>query len=243
MEYKPVEGDELTVYTVLGMYGTTCQGKDAWMDEVVAHEHDYKETVTAPGCLTEGYTTHTCSICKASYVDGQTAALGHTTEEGTCERCGLTIGGDAPVVGTLATFDFGANGSASHNDGQDYGTSKSWTVGTYTLNLTGMYKVYGPARDAKGNSCIKLGTGSVAGKLNFTVPENVTEVVIYVAKYKTNNATVKINGTATVLTKASNNGEYDVITIDTTSTKTIAFEVSSGYRCMINTIVFNGTAN
>ena len=35
------------------------------------------------------------------------------------------------------------------------------------------------------------------------------------------------------------NGEYDVITIDTSSTKTITFAtVSSGYRVKINTIEF-----
>lgn len=243
MDYKPVEGDELTVYTVLGMYGTTAQGKDAWMDEVVAHEHDYKAVVTDPGCLTEGYTTHTCSICKDSYVDTKVEALGHTTDAGECERCGLTIGGDAPVVGTLAEFTFGANGSASHVDGNDYGSSKTFTSGTYTLALTGMSKVFGPAYDAKGNSCLKLGTSKVVGSFSFTVPENVTEVVIYVAGYKAATSTnIKINGTSYTVKDASDNGTYTAITIDTTTTKTITFE-SVTYRCMINTIVFNGTAN
>ena len=98
MEYKPVEGDELTVYTVLGMYNTTAQGKDAWMDEVVAHEHDYKAVVTAPTCTKVGYTTHTCSICDGYYKDAEVPALGHTTESGVCDNCGLTIGGDAAPV-------------------------------------------------------------------------------------------------------------------------------------------------
>ena len=243
MEYKPVEGDELTVYTVLGMYNTTAQGKDAWMDEVVAHEHDYKAVVTDAGCLTEGYTTHTCSICKDSYVDTKVEALGHTTDAGTCERCGAEIGGDAPVVGTLAEFTFGANGSAAHVDGNDYGTSKTFTSGTYTLALTGMSKVFGPAYDAKGNSCLKLGTSKVVGSFSFTVPENVTEVVIYVSGYKAATSTnIKINGTSYTVKDSSDKGAYTAITIDTTTTKTITF-ASVTYRCMINTIVFNGTAN
>ena len=246
MNYKPVEGDEVTVYTVLGMYGTTLQGKNAWLDEVVAHEHDYKETVTDPGCLTEGYTTHTCSICKASYVDGQTAALGHTTEEGTCERCGLTIGGDAPVIGTLAEFTFGANGSATHTDPTSkFSNGKSYTVNGYTLKFTSATNCYDGGRDAKGNSCMKMGTSSAVGSFTVTVPDNVTEVVIYVAQYKANTTKISVNGgAAQTITTASNNGAYTAITIDTSVNKTFTFAtVSGGVRCMIDTIVFNGTAN
>lgn len=241
MEYKPVEGDELTVYTVLGTYNSTPQGKDAWMDEVVAHEHNYVSVVTDPTCVAEGFTTHTCSICMISTVDTKVEALGHTTDNGVCGNCGLTIGGDAPVIGELAVFDFGANGSASHVDGNDLGTSKTYTSGTQTLALTGMYKVYGPAYDAKGNSCIKLGTSSTAGKFSFTVGEEVTEVVIYVAKYKSNTTKITVNGTSYTISGASNSGAYDAIVIDTTVNKTVNFAtVSGGVRCMINKIVFNG---
>ena len=241
MNYKPVEGDELTVYTVLGTYNSTAQGKDAWVDEVVAHEHDYKAVVTNPTCVAEGYTTHTCSICSGSYMDSNTEALGHTTEAGECERCGLTIGGSEPVIGTLATFDFGANGSATHADGNKYSAGQSWTAGAYTLKLTTATNVYGPARDAKGNSCIKMGTSSNTGSIAFTVGDDITEVVIYIAKYKSNTTKISVNGTSYTLTKNSNDGAYDVITIDTSVTKTVTLStVSGGVRCMINTIEFNG---
>ena len=243
MNYKPVEGDEVTVYGPLGAYNTTYQMKNAELDDVVAHEHDYTSVVTDPTCVAAGFTTHTCSICKDSYTDSEVAALGHTTESGECERCGLTIGGDAPVIGELARFDFGANGSAAHVDGNDLGTSKSYTAGSQTLSLTGMSKVYGPAYDAKGNSCIKLGTSSKTGSFSFTVGENVTEVVIYVAQYKANTTKVNVNGVDYTITTASNNGEYTAITIDTSVTKTVTFNtVSGGVRCMIDSIVFNGIA-
>ena len=244
MSYKPVEGDEVTVYTVLGMYSSTKQGKNAWLDEVVAHDHDYTASVTAPTCVAGGFTTYTCSICSGSYMAEETEALGHTTESGECERCGLTIGGAEPVIGVLATFDFGANGSASHNDGNTagIGSSKSYTSGSYTLAITNASKVYDGARDAKGNSCLKLGTSSVIGSFKFTVPEEVTEVVIYVAKYKSNTTKISINGAAAqTLTKNSNDGAYDVIVIDTSVNKTVSFAtVSGGVRCMINTIEFKG---
>ena len=239
MSYKPVEGDELTVYTVLGTYNSTAQGKNAWMDEVVAHEHNYTSVVKEATCTNDGYTTHTCTICNDSYTDTEVAALGHTTENGTCERCGNEIGGDAPVAKDPVTFEFGANGSAAHVDGNDLGTSKTYTEGSATLNLTGMSKVFGPAYDAKGNSCIKLGTSSKTGSFTFTVDDDVTSVVIYVAGYKAATSTnININGTQYNVKTASNNGEYTAIEIDTTTTKTITF-TSVTYRCMINSITYN----
>ena len=88
MSYKPVEGDELTVYTVLGFY-TEAQGKNAWMDEVVIHEeHDYDSVVIAPTCTKDGYTTHTCWMCGDETTDSVVAALGHNYVDGTCSVCG-----------------------------------------------------------------------------------------------------------------------------------------------------------
>ena len=180
---------------------------------------------------------HVCDVCDAPV----NADLHIDSGDGSCDYCGGEVD-----TGTTATkeveFTLGANGSASHADGNSK-TTYSETVDGYTLSITNGNKFYTGARDAKGNSCFKLGTGSAAGSFKFTVAGDVTEVKIYVAKYKANAATVKVNGTTTTLTKASNNGEYDVITIDTTITKTIEFAVSSGYRCMINTIAFTVPSN
>ena len=240
MSYKPVEGDELTVYTILGMYNTTAQGKDAWIDEVVAHEHKYVDVVTDPTCTNDGYTTHTCSICNGSVKDTEVEALGHTTEAGVCERCGQEIGGSAPVVKDSVTFEFGANGSATHYDNNTATASQSWTEGAATLKMSGGTKVYLGCRDAKGNSCLKFGTGSAAGSCTFTVDDDVTSVVIKIAKYKTNTAKLTINGASYTLTKNSNDGAYDEIVIATTATKTISITtVSGGYRCMLNSITYN----
>ena len=144
------------------------------------------------------------------------------------------------VIKTLATFNLGANGTASHYDGTSM-TTYSETNNGYTLSITGGKYMYTGARDAKGNSCIKFGTGNYAGSMTFTVESDVNYVVIYVAKYKTNAATVTINGTKTTLACASNNGEYDVVVINTTTTKTVSFEVSSGKRAMLNTIEFHSS--
>lgn len=139
---------------------------------------------------------------------------------------------------TQIEFALGTDGTASHADGSG-ATTYTEAVGEYTLSITGGTNMYTGARDAKGNGCIKLGTSSKAGSFSFTVPDDVTSVVIYVAAYKANTASITINnGTATALTSKSNDGAYDAITVDTTSTKTVNLAVSSGYRAMVNTITY-----
>ncbi len=67
-------------------------------EENPAHTHSYTETVTAPTCTTQGYTTHTCAECANSYKDNYTAAKGHNFIcSGTvetlikCDRCSTNI--------------------------------------------------------------------------------------------------------------------------------------------------------
>ncbi len=49
--------------------------------------HRYTAVVTAPTCLQEGITVHTCTRCGDSYEDDRTAALGHKYRSGLCTRC------------------------------------------------------------------------------------------------------------------------------------------------------------
>ncbi len=139
----------------------------------------------------------------------------------------------------LATYELGTDGDASHSDGST-ATTYTDTVNGYTLDVTNGTKFYTGARDAKGNSAFKLGTSSAAGSFSFTVGDDVNMVVIYVAGYKAKTATVTINDVETALTTLSDNGEYTAIEIDTTTNKTVSFAVTSGNRCMVNTIEFWG---
>ncbi len=75
-------------------------------DTVIPKSHQYEETVTAPTCMEQGYTTHTCRFCGDSYVDTYTEPLGHDwsawsystepscleggEESRSCSRCGET---------------------------------------------------------------------------------------------------------------------------------------------------------
>ena len=57
-------------------------------------DHHYGATVTAPGCLTQGFTTYTCPTCGDSFADAYTTALGHDYGEwdeeypASCEETG-----------------------------------------------------------------------------------------------------------------------------------------------------------
>ena len=85
-------------------------------NRATAHEHSYKDVVTAPTCTEKGYTTHTCA-CGDSYVDTYTDALGHAWDNGkvtkestetetgvktfTCTRCGETKTEVIPATGVV----------------------------------------------------------------------------------------------------------------------------------------------
>lgn len=137
-------------------------------------------------------------------------------------------------------FTFGDNGDASHADGSTIGTSKTFTENGSSLTLTDAYKVYSDARDAKGNSCLKLGISAEAGKFSFTVGAEVTKVYIKVAGYKSNSAKLTVNGTTHQISTHSNNGEYTVIEVDTSVQKTVSVSTANGgYRAMIDSITLS----
>ena len=185
-----------------------------------------------------------------AYVDSFKIASTESVEGKTFELSGIKNGEhinldgehihayvDQECVCGAVRFEFGENQN-SHSDGSE-ALEYTETVNNYTLTLKDMSGVYKSANDANGNSCLKIGTGSVTGTFTFTVPEEAKQVIIYVAKYKANASTVSVNGTEYELTKNSSDGEYDEIVIDTTETKTITLTtISSAKRCMVNSIVF-----
>lgn len=229
LEQKPVVGDTITVYGVLMLYNnSTKQMKNAWVT-IDAHEHSYSEATC------KKLATCACGATTGDYAD-------HTFESGLCTVCGAEdpdYQGEI-VLPTEYVCDFGANGTAKHNDGTKISdSSKTFDAGIRTITLTNIKTIYSDAFDAKGNSCLKLGTGSGVASFTLTVDDDVTEVVIYVAMYKDKNTSVIVNGTTYSITTKSNDGEYTPITIDTRTNKTINFATasSSTARCMIDKIV------
>ena len=144
-------------------------------------------------------------------------------------------------AGVNVEFALGEDGSATHKDTTTAINSYTETVNGYTLTLNSPAKVYKDCLDAKGNGSLKLGSSSAAGSFSFTVPDEITKVIIHVAGYKDNTAKVKVNGGETqTISTLSDNGEYTAIEVDTSVNKTVSFTtVSGGYRAMINSIVFS----
>ena len=171
-----------------------------------------------------------CTVCGYTVQD-EIDALGHNYVDGKC-----SCGAEEP---NEVVFELGANGAAIHKDGSTAQIKYSETVGDYTLNIIDGDKMYPASYDAKGNSCIKLGTGSTHGSFKFTVPDDVVSIKIAVAKYKENTTDITVNETIYSLTKNSNDGEYDEIVVDTSSDKTIILATTSSYkRAMVNSITF-----
>lgn len=225
-------GDEVSVKGEIGSYGGVNQIAQKGSEVTITKKH-----TCVAGSEATCTTAQKCTLCEAV----MTEALGHNIgTDGICTVCGFDQNAAASQQ-ELAKFEFGANGSAAHVDGNDLGTSKSYTEGSYTLTLENMSKVYGVAYDAKGNSAIKLGTSKVVGSFSFTVADDVDKVVIMVAQYKANTTKINVNGVDYTITTASNDGEYTAIEIDTTTTKTVNFTtVSGGVRAMIDSIAFWG---
>ena len=106
MSVKPAAYDAVKLYGVVGNYYGTPQMKNAWIVEHTVHTcSEYSDaTCTQPA---------KCVVCGT--VNGE--ALGHTTDAGTCDRCGIVIGGQktettvSVVISNYADDNSWANGT------------------------------------------------------------------------------------------------------------------------------------
>lgn len=149
----------------------------------------------------------------------------------------------------LATFTFPASSNSSTwQDGSDIGSNNSFTNNDYTLTFENCSKIYSKGNDSTGRGFIKFGTSSVVGTLTFTVPDNVTKVELHLAGYKAKTSKYTINGgTAVTLTKQapeSGTSEYDVVSVDTSSTKTVTVATVSSYtRMVLFSVIYYGDSS
>ncbi|MBQ7345578.1 MAG: hypothetical protein IJW45_05905 [Oscillospiraceae bacterium] len=106
------------------------------------HEHSYETLVTDPTCTEGGYTTYTCE-CGDSYTADETAALGHSYEDGSCAVCGAEDPDYvAPSYESVTVFF-----SASHDDQYMMGEGgvaalREITVPYFDLALYGLEDFY-----------------------------------------------------------------------------------------------------
>ena len=208
------------------------------------------ENAIESGAEIAAYSTITITVTPdegyrlASYTIGETVTpvVGKTSFELTITgNTTFTVKFEAIPAGPelVATFALGDNGNATHDDGASK-TTYTETVGDYTLSISAGSNFYTGARDAKGNSCLKLGTSSKVGTFTIAVPTGVKKVVIYVSGYKAKTSKYTINGgDVKTATKKSDNGEYEAVEITVPEDGKIVFASATGAtRIMINTIEF-----
>ena len=78
-------------------YETCSRCDHTTYNELPKLKHSYEAVVTDPTCTATGFTTNTCSACGATYISGETSALGHDMVDDaavapTCTETGLTEG-------------------------------------------------------------------------------------------------------------------------------------------------------
>lgn len=89
--------------------------------------HSYVSVVTAPTCVNDGYTTHTCSLCGDNYTDSETPATGeHSYDNGVC-GCGA----EEPIIADVPVGEIGVP-----DIGTCFKVFTTNTPGQYTATIT-----------------------------------------------------------------------------------------------------------
>ena len=129
--------------TESGVMEYKCACGDKYTEEIPALGHDYKDTVVAPTATSDGYTLHTCTRCKKSYMDSKVPKITAPTDQSkSVESCTATLAktkcvykgkGVAPKL-TLK------DGSKTLVKGTDYKLSYKNYVkpGKATITITGI---------------------------------------------------------------------------------------------------------
>ena len=232
MSYKPVAGDVVTFYGVIGTYSNAAQMKNAWITEVVPHECDYTVAATCTKALS-------CSKCGAEK-DGEVAlghdapaatcteasicarcntmlenVLGHAFAEGVCTRCGETQGDAPAIVQTTAS-------KTVKELIAQYGWTDTTTKQSFNLDDVVSVKINGGSNTGKaynGDHIRIYATDSPAGTMTISVAagyelvsikittQTGTYAYLYVDGTTTNicNKTVEVDGSS-VLLKSVKNG-------------------------------------
>ena len=214
MTTKPVAGDTVKIYGVVGQFNGTPQIKNGWIVAYTAHEcNAVVLEAKAPTCTETGLTEGSkCAVCDKVIIAQEVVdALGHTTENGTCERCGEVIGGEEPAYETF-TADF-----SSLTKNNQYATrtttDKKWSAtnaqvlqgGTADNTNNCTYKAIG---DASTKAIVLNGKKTAKGVLtSATISGGISKLTFnYANFYSESNGvdftiTIKDASGATVATK------------------------------------------
>ena len=168
--------------TEAGEESRTCEGCGETETRTVEMlGHNYQATVTEPTCTEPGYTTYTCQLCGDTYVSDETAALGHSYENGFCVRCGAE---DPDYAQIIASGWSGYTTWVLTDDGTITFTSSGEKLENGESNLKNYWKVngvltlpWGVYADQITKVVINDGIHDI-GQMAFYELPNLTEVVL-----------------------------------------------------------------
>ena len=177
-------------------------------------EHTNTATTSTATCTAGGVETVKCNDCGETVRTTNVDALGHTTENGECERCHETIGG-ATESNEITLSVYGNTGTKAND-----GSSISWTSGDVTVtNVKGSTAIRTSDNDhyrVYANSTVAISANG--GK--------ITKVVI----------TCTSSSYATVMKTSATNAGYEVtvsgsvVTITVDNAESITFKASAQTR-------------
>ena len=206
LENKPVVGDVVTVYGVIGAYGPTIQLNNGWITAVTAHEHNYADAT----CTTK----KTCTICNGTVGE----ILGHNAgSDGICTVCGENL--NATIVDE--TFNIAASAGTLASDS----LSISWASDHF--NFVGKKANSTTAIRTSDSDHFRVYQGSefsISGKNG----EKITKVVITVTA--SNYASILADSLATNGVTATVDGTVVTLTIDGGSIDAIEFSATAQFR-------------
>lgn len=158
MSPKPVVGEEITVYGVIGYY-TEAQMKNAWVTEHAVHEHDFSEaTCEAP---------KTCNICKITEGD----KADHNMVDGVCSVCGHKEGEATPTETTLS-FASTANRESQTSNSQVWKQGNVVFTNNKANSSNAVANYSNPVRLYQGSQVIIEATGQSITKIVFSTSES-----------------------------------------------------------------------
>ena len=179
LSYKPVAGDTITVYGIIGSYNGP-QMKNGWITDI-AHECDFSVAANCEkgvscaicGAVQEGsealghdFSKATCDTAASCSVCGKINGdpLGHNYVDGVCDRCGAEepTSGETVLPGNLS-FASAANKASA--DTYMKNNFPEWTISGKLGQTYGGYLGFG--RSGDGKSSIK--SSAISTSTAFTI--------------------------------------------------------------------------
>ena len=224
-----------------GKHCTVCNKDTVAQTEVAALGHSYSETVVSPTFDAEGYTKHTCSVCKDTYNDNYVAALVAVAKVGDTRYQTLAAAVAAAESGATVTLMTDATGEGVVIDknitidfnGKTYTFNKAvGSAGTVTLGFQIL---------KDNNVVLKNGT------LTSTAVTDGKEVKVLIQNYANltlTDMTLKDNTDYILYALSNNSGKIDVNGNTNITTDATAFDVydfnSAGYSVPSMTVNTTG---